>query len=255
MSPNALDWDADAYRVVAVPHLEWAAQVLDRLALRGDETVLDAGCGSGQVSALVLERLPEGHLIGVDASPAMIAGAREELGDDPRVRLAIGDLLELELDEPVDAVFSSAVFHWILDHDRLFGRLHDALRPGGRLEVQCGGDGNIAEVQRVIDALSGDERFSAYLRGGAKPWNYAGIATTESRLRGAGLDAGRVWLQEWPIVPPNAREYLRTVVTPWHLDRLPGELHEPFLDALLAAMPRPLELRYVRLNVSATRPG
>ena len=87
---GALDWDADAYTVVAAPHLEWANQVLDRLKLRGDETVLDAGCGSGHVTALLLERLPEGRLIGVDASESMIASANNEFGDDPRVELQVG---------------------------------------------------------------------------------------------------------------------------------------------------------------------
>ncbi len=255
MSEQALDWDADAYKVVAVPHLEWARQVLDRLALTGGETVLDAGCGSGHVSALILERLPEGRLIGVDASQSMIDSAREELGDDPRVELVVSDLLELELSEPVDAVFSSAVFHWILDHQRLFTRLHDALRPGGRLEFQCGGEGNIGEVERAIESLSGDERFAPYLRGEMQPWNYAGVAPTQSRLRDAALDPDRVWLQTWRVVPPDPRAYLSSVVLPWHLNRLPEDLHEAFLAAVLETCPRPFELRYVRLNVSATRPG
>ena len=251
---GALDWDADAYTVVAAPHLEWANQVLDRLELRGDETVLDAGCGSGHVTALLLERLPEGRLIGVDASESMIASAREEFGNDPRVELHVADLLELDLTEAVDAVFSSAVFHWILDHERLFSKLHAALRPGGQLEFQCGGEGNIAEVQRVIEALSGDERFASYLRSELQPWNYAGVGPTETRLERAGFETARVWLQAWPVAPPEPREFLRTVILPWHLERLPEELHEAFLTAILEAMPRPFDLRYVRLNVSARRP-
>ncbi len=255
MSSRPLDWDADAYKVAATPHLEWARQVLDRLALAGDETVLDAGCGSGHVSALILERLPQGRLIGVDASPSMIASAREALGQDPRVELVTRDLLELELDAAVDAIFSSAVFHWILDHRRLFERLHAALRPGGRLEFQCGGEGNIAEIERVADALSGDERFSSYLRGETQPWNHAGVAPTQSRLERAGFDVGRVWLEAWPVSPSDPREFLRSVILPWHLERLPADLRDAFLTAVLEAMPRPFGLRYVRLNVSAVRPA
>jgi trans-aconitate 2-methyltransferase len=252
---GALDWDADAYTVAAAPHLEWANQVLERLELNGDETILDAGCGSGHVTALVLERIPEGRLIGIDASESMIESARKEFADDPRVELQVGDLLGLDLEEAVDAVFSSAVFHWILDHDTLFSRLYAALRPGGRLEFQCGGEGNIAEVQRVIESLSGDERFAPYLRSELKPWNYAGVGPTETRLQRAGFDINRVWLQAWPVVPPDPREFLRTVILPWHLERLPANLHEAFLTAILETMPRPFGLRYVRLNVSARRPS
>jgi trans-aconitate 2-methyltransferase len=250
-----INWDAGTYDRVADPHDEWGRQVLDRLELSGEETVLDAGCGTGKVTALLLERLPRGHLIGIDSSPAMIERAQQAIGSDPRVELRVGDLLELELDEPVDAIFSTAAFHWILEHERLFGRLFSVLRPGGRLEAQCGGEGNIAEIQRVLDALSGDQRFSAYLRPEERAWYYASIGDTDSRLRRVGFDVGRVTLEPWPVTPRDPRAFLSTVILPWHLDRLPPELREEFVTAVLAAMPGQLTLRYVRLNISARRLG
>jgi trans-aconitate 2-methyltransferase len=136
------DWDASTYERVSGPQVEWAARVLHRLPLRGDETVLDAGCGSGRVTQMLLERLPRGHVVAVDAAPSMVEAARAALGD--RATVLLSDLTELEVDEPVDAAFSNAVFHWIPDHARLFARIHAALRPGGRLIAQCGGAGNIA---------------------------------------------------------------------------------------------------------------
>ncbi|MDQ4131321.1 MAG: methyltransferase domain-containing protein [Actinomycetota bacterium] len=130
-SPGGLDWDAATYDRVSDPQLGWGLELLDRLPLRGDEVVLDAGCGSGRVTRALLERLPGGRAIAVDASPAMVERARAALGSQARVLR--GDLCELTLEEPVDAVFSNAVFHWIPDHARLFSRLRDVLRPGGRL--------------------------------------------------------------------------------------------------------------------------
>jgi trans-aconitate 2-methyltransferase len=253
VSSPALDWDAQSYDRLTAPHVAWGEAVIERLAPHGDETVLDAGCGSGQVSSMLLERLPEGRLICVDASESMLEGARERLGADSRVELVRADLLELELDTPVDAVFSSAAFHWILDHDRLFARLHDALRPGARLEAQCGGQGNIAELERCIDALAGEERFAPYLRTAQRPWNYASVGDTESRLAGAGFADARAWLEEWPVTPRDPQSFLRTVILPWHLNRLPDELHEPFVEGLITSAPRPLTLDYVRLNISARR--
>ena len=85
-------------------------------------------------------------MIAVDESPSMTKAARERLG--PAVEVLTLDLLELDLDEPVDAVFSTATFHWIADHERLFWRLHGTLRPGGRLVAQCGGEGNITVLLR-----------------------------------------------------------------------------------------------------------
>jgi trans-aconitate 2-methyltransferase len=143
MNTGPKEWDARMYDRVSDPQFEWGLEVLDRLELAGDEFVMDAGCGSGRVTAKLLERLPNGRVLCVDASQSMIELAREALDD--RADYLVTDLLELEVDQPVDAVFSTATFHWILDHDRLFARLYDSLKPGGRLVAQCGGEGNVAE--------------------------------------------------------------------------------------------------------------
>ena len=137
------EWDAGTYDRVSTPQQEWARPVVARLGLRGDETVLDAGCGSGRVTEVLLDALPRGEVIAVDGSAAMVAEARAQLGEE-RVSYIHSDLLDLDLDEAADAVFSNAVFHWITDHERLFKRLRSALRPGGRIEAQCGGEGNVA---------------------------------------------------------------------------------------------------------------
>jgi trans-aconitate 2-methyltransferase len=254
MASGTTDWDAESYHRIAGMQERWGLGVLDRLPLEGDETVLDAGCGSGRMTRHVLARVPRGRVIGVDAAPSMIEHARSELGDDERLELIVADLAELELDEPVDAVFSNATFHWVLDHDRLFRRLHAALRPGGRLEAQCGGEGNVAEFERAIDALSGDERFAPYLRGTLRPWKFAGVGETEVRLERAGFVAARLWLERKRFQPRDPRGYLRASGLASHLDRLPEDLHEAFVDAVTGSMPRPLVLDYVRLNISAQRP-
>jgi trans-aconitate 2-methyltransferase len=249
---SSRDWDAATYDRVADPQEEWAREVIERLELRGDETVLDAGCGSGRVTRLLLERLPRGRVIGVDSSPSMIEQARRSLGD--AVDLIVSDLVGLELDEPVDAIFSNAAFHWILDHRRLFERLHAAVRPGGRLEAQCGGIGNIEDFLNSVESVNGDERFAPYLRGIASAWNFASPGDTEIRLQRAGFEVRRCWLEERLARPPDPRAYLETVCLSPHLDRLPKDLHAPYVASVLEAGPRPLTLDYVRLNISARRP-
>jgi trans-aconitate 2-methyltransferase len=249
----SVDWDATTYDRVADPQEEWGREVLARLELRGDERVLDAGCGTGRVTKLLVERLPRGHVIGVDASASMIERARETLG--PGVELIVSDLLDLELPEPVDAIFSNATFHWILDHQRLFTRLYAALRPGGVMEAQCGGEGNVAEWIRAIDAANGDERFAPYLRAMPPATHFASVADTESRLRRAGFEVARVWLYDRIYEPPQPRDFVRSVGLSKQLDRLPAELQDAYVDVVLGTMPRPLVLHYVRLNISVTRPA
>jgi trans-aconitate 2-methyltransferase len=251
------DWDAATYDRVSDPQEEWGREVLARLDLRGSETVtvLDAGCGTGRVTRLLLERLPRGRVVGVDESPSMVEAARESLEEfGERIDLRVGDLRRLELDQPVDAIFSNATFHWILDHQTLFNRLFAVLRPGGALEAQCGGEGNVAEWERAIEAMEGDERFAPYLRGMLPPFYFASVGDTWVRLERAGFAVGDVWVEERSVTPREPREYVRAVGSAKLLERLPERLHEEFVDALLGSMARPLTLRYVRLNISAQRP-
>ena len=247
MTPR--DWDAAAYECLAAPITAMGADVLDRLVLNGDETVLDAGCGTGNVTRVLLERLPRGRVIAVDGAPSMVEQAREMLPSAVDVHQA--DLLELELEEPVDAVLSTATFHWILDHDRLFARLHDVLRPGGRLVAQCGGQGNVEEVKRAgLDAAS-EPRFAAHFEGWAGDWMFATPRETERRLLAAGFSDVWCWLTRVDVDPGDPAGYLRAICLGSFLARLPEELREPFVAAALERLPQPLEIHYVRLNILA----
>jgi trans-aconitate 2-methyltransferase len=244
------DWDAATYHRVSGPQVEWASAVLDRLELRGDETVLDAGCGSGRVTLMLLERLPRGRVVAVDQAPSMVDHARAALGDRAQVMRA--ELTELELDDPVDAVFSNAVFHWISDHDRLFERMHAALRPGGRLAAQCGGEGNVARFHGAARAAAAEEPYATHLAGWDGPWNFAGPGETAERLARAGFEAVETWLEPYPMAPDDPGDYLRTICLGHHLEQLPEELRDGYVAAVLERSD--LELDYVRLNITARRP-
>jgi trans-aconitate 2-methyltransferase len=239
------DWNAASYERVSAPLEAMGRELLDRLGLRGDERVLDAGCGTGRVTAALLERLPRGEVVAVDGSPAMVQQARERLG--PRVDVRVADLTELELSPPVDAILSTATFHWIADHDRLFERLHAVLRAGGRLVAQCGGEGNIAAVRAAIERVAEPslERWPG-------PWRFASPGETAARLERLGFEDVRTWRQDVRVEPANPREYLETVVLGSHLPRVPAERRGAFVDAVLAALPEPA-IEYVRLNLTARR--
>jgi trans-aconitate 2-methyltransferase len=224
-------------------------EVLARLELDGDETVLDAGCGSGRITQALIERLPHGHVIAVDASGSMVAAARERL---PGADVRVVDLLELDLSEPVDAILSTATFHWILDHERLFAQLHTTLRPGGQLVAQCGGAGNIDVLRSHANDVLARETYAAAFAGFRQPWNYAGPEETERRLRDAGFTSAHCWLQPAPKQPDEPREFLSTIVLGPHYQHLPVELREQFMDDVLAELGDPVVIDYVRLNIDAT---
>jgi trans-aconitate 2-methyltransferase len=249
----ARDWDAATYERVSAPLAAMGREVLDRLLLRGDETVVDAGCGTGKVTRLLHARLPRGRVIAVDAAPSMAEQARALLPPDVDVRTA--DLTTLDLGETVDAILSTATFHWIADHDGLFARLFSALRPGGRLVAQCGGRGNVAAVKDAGLAVAAEPPFAPHLGGWPGDWNYATPEATERRLRAAGFTDAWCWLTRVDVDPGDPYAYLRSICLGSFLERLPAELHEPFVRAALERLPDPLVLHYVRLNILARRPG
>ena len=247
------DWDAQTYERVSGPQARWAEQVLDRLPLDGDETVLDAGCGTGRVTKMLLDRLPHGRVVAVDSAPSMVAQAREAL-DPAHADVLQADLAEVVLEESVDAAFSNAVFHWVPDHEALFARMFDALRPGGRLVAQCGGEGNVERFLRLAEAVAEREPYAPYLSGWKGPWNFAAPERTAGRLTAAGFADVQTSLEPWPVTPEEPLAFVRTVCLGNHLERLPAELREPYAEAVVHECGTPPLLDYVRLNISARRP-
>lgn len=253
------DWEGASYDALSTPQQQMGGDVLERLGprLRGDETVLDAGCGSGRVTAALLPLVPRGRVIGVDGSPSMIAEARQLL--PAAVDLEVQDLAELVLDTQVDAIVSTATFHWLPDHARLFEHLARVLKPGGPLEAQCGGAGNIASVDAAIERLREHAPWDVALTGWAGPWNFATPEETAVRLEAAGFVDVRTWLESRPVplAVEHEHAYLRTVVLGSHLARLPEIAHDDFVEAVRDELrvDGRVVLDYVRLNISATRAG
>ena len=239
------EWDAGTYDRASLPQQGWASDVLERLGaqLAPRATVLDVGCGTGRVTERLLELDHVERVLAIDASWAMVVAARERLGE--RATVWREDVLDLALDQPVDAVFSTAMLHWVRDHDRLWPRLAGALRPGGILEVQCGGHGNIARVREVIEDVA--PAFPEI--DGWSPWTFATPEDTERRLTAAGFTVARCWLQPQPSSPDDLDGFVRSSILPAHLERLPEDRREAFAAAVVGRLEPPLD--YVRLNVSA----
>ncbi|MEV6006635.1 class I SAM-dependent methyltransferase [Streptomyces sp. NPDC051976] len=243
------EWDAKTYDSLPLPHLGWGRRTLGRLPLRGDERVLDAGCGTGRDTEGLLELLPQGRVVAVDGSARMLDQLRERLaGRLDRVEVVHADLTKpLPFDGEVDAVFSVAAFHWIDDHAALFASLASRLRPGGRLVSECGGQGNIAVVNAAVADVLG---------GAPDMWDFAGVDDTRARLAAAGLTDIDVRLRPDPahLTPgPQLESFLATVILGAHLDTLPAADRTPFVQAVAARLPAPV-IDYVRLEISATRP-
>jgi trans-aconitate 2-methyltransferase len=246
---DLLEWDASTYDLLELPHRRWGRDALARLSLRGDETVLELGCGSGRDSERLLEALPRGRLVGVDGSRQMLEHLRARLGDGGgRLEVLHRDLREpLRLYGPFDAVMSVATLHWLPDHQHVFDELACIVRPGGRVVIEAGGRGNIAGFLQALRGLIDDD--------GSRFWNFATVSGTRARLSRAGFDEIAVRL-----VPDEARfedrrqleAFVATVMLAAELRELPSDRGAMLVADVCDRLPEPA-IDFMRLQIEARR--
>ncbi len=259
-STNAHEWNSAAYHKVSNPQFEWGLKVLERVHVRGDERVMDAGCGSGRLTAKLLERLPHGEVVGVDLSQNMLQQAAEHLKDfNGRAKLVRGDLANLPFNAEFDGVFSTAAFHWVKDHDALFRSLARSLKPGGWIVAQCGDGANLQRARERVHVLMRTAKYESFFREWQSPWEYADDRTTADRMTRAGFTDVKTWLEFAPVNFPNAdtyREFVGPVILRPFLNAITDEqLRDEFLNEVVqqAAVANDLRLDYWRLNMEGRK--
>jgi trans-aconitate 2-methyltransferase len=259
---DAREWNSAAYHRLSAPQVSWGKKVLSRLSLRGDEVVLDAGCGTGRLTAELLEALPKGHVVGIDLSQNMLRTAGEHLAPQfgDRLSLVAGDFLHVPFEHAFDGIVSTAAFHWVLDHEKLFASLYNALLPGGWLEAQCGGGPNVAGLRARADTLAATPKFATYFTGFREPWLFQDAESAASTLKRAGFVDVETSVEAAPTLLDDAdhyREFVRNIIFRRHLENLPTEeLRAEFMEKLTrqaAADDPPFSLDYWRLNLRGLR--
>jgi trans-aconitate 2-methyltransferase len=234
-------WDGAAYDALPLPHEQWGIRTIAALNLQPNETLLDAGCGTGRDAQLALEQLSDGALICVDQSSTMLDQCRSRFGQDSRVRILEGDLDKVlpVAPESVDAIMSVAALHWLADHKNVWRHLFTALKPGGRIATDCGGFGNLEKTLALVPQIDPNIKFP--------DWYYANVSSTEQLLKDAGFVNIQVSLRPHPTPLPDKETlatYLKTLVfREWNADQI-AKMSDLLTDNTLD---------YVRLEVRANK--
>jgi trans-aconitate methyltransferase len=260
---TAKEWNAASYHPVSAPQTEWGRRVLSRLTVRGDERVIDAGCGTGRLTGELMRMVPNGRLIAIDRSWNMLLTARANLRPEFGTRIAFVrvELPWMPFASWADLVFSTATFHWVRDHAALFAETFSALKPGGRVFAQCGGGPNLAGAHRLAEAVMHTAPFAKYFHDWSSVWEFSDAETAAARMRHVGFVDVVTSLEPAPTTladEASYREFVTTVIYNPHLALLPeGPLRAAFIDTITAraaAQDPPFTLDYWRLNLEGRRP-
>lgn len=254
---SSREWNSDAYHRLSEPQVSWGKKVLSRLRLRGAEAVLDAGCGTGRLTAELLDALPRGRVVGVDLSQNMLKSAREHFAHfKPRANFVLCDLLRLPFVDCFDGIVSTAAFHWVLDHDQLFANLRRALVPEGWLEAQCGGGPNLFCLRERAGELAATGKFTSFFAGFHEPWLFQNAEGAAQTLLRAGFVEVETSIEAAATILNGAEQYnefVRNIVLRRHLENIPSEqLRAEFMAELTdraSADNPPFSLDYWRLNL------
>ena len=264
-APTKAKWNAAAYAANSVVQQSWARELIAKLKLRGDERILDVGCGDGKVTAEIARALPHGSVVGTDASAEMIAFAREMFPPkkNPNLEFHVMDAREIQFAHQLDLVFSNAALHWVDDHEAILRGASAALKSGGRLIVSCGGKGNAHDVFLALRPEMRLKRWCQYFRKMPMPYFFYAPGDYEKWLPKFGFKINQLKLAPKDAVYPGAdgfATWLRTTLIPY-VQRVPENLREEFISAVtqryVAKHPPDksgqVHVRMVRLEIDAVK--
>ncbi|MGO9307450.1 MAG: class I SAM-dependent methyltransferase [Spirochaetia bacterium] len=266
MSGPSVRWDAADYARNSAAQRQWARELIEKLALSGNESVLDLGCGDGKVTAEIAQRLPDGRAVGLDSSGEMIRLARTAFppSSHQNLRFEDGDARTLEFEREFDVVFSNATLHWVKDHRPVLAGVARSLRPGGRMLFQMGGRGNGSEIFQVAREMAAGEQWGRWFVGFDFPWGFYGSEEYGRWCAAAGLKVRRIELLPRIMTQKGAEGLAGWVRTTWmpYTERVPADRREAFIREACARYLRAhppddqgnVSVRMVRLEVDAEMP-
>ena len=185
------EFDGKKYEKASAHQKEWGLSIIAELCLRGDERVLDLGCGDGTLTRQLADLLPHGEVVGIDASKGMIGVAQEK--ERENLSFILKDISCLDYVEEFDLIFSNAALHWIKDHNLLLRNVRRALRDGGVIRFNFAGDGNCSSFFKVVREVILKDRFRRYFQEFEWPWHMPSVTEYELTVEQSGFTKAKVW--------------------------------------------------------------
>jgi trans-aconitate 2-methyltransferase len=230
-------WDPKLYSSSSSSQKNWGLEILAKLYFKGNERVLDVGCGDGKLSAEIARSLLEGSVLGIDLSEGMITFARDHYPPEkfPNLSFMQMDAGELTFDSEFDVVFSNAALHWIKAPETALKGFFKSLKPGGALLAQFGGRGNAAEIFKIVDSMLENERWNTYFRDFVFPYGFYGPEEYSNWLKNAGFSVKRLEMISKDMALDGKKGIYDWIDSTWHpyTQQVPHRLKEEFINELV----------------------
>ncbi len=185
------EFDGKKYKKSSIHQKEWGTKIIAELNLRGDERVLDLGCGDGALTKKIHDLLPAGNVVGIDASEGMIKEAKKL--ETKRLSFFKQDINEIDYFEEFDLIFSNANLHWVKDHRKLLLNCYKALKSTGFIRFNFAGEGNCSNLFRVIKQVMYDKKYQQFFKDFKWPWYMPNLKEYKNLLSGCEFKDIKVW--------------------------------------------------------------
>lgn len=229
-------WNPADYERSSSAQFSWAIGLISGLDLKGDESIMDIGCGDGKISAILASLVPKGRVVGIDLSSEMINFARSRFPNEdfPNLSFQVGDASGLNFPEEFELAVSFACLHWVKDHLPVLKGVYRSLRPEGKVLFQCGGRGNASKILDITEDLIRSERWAQYYQGFSFPYHFYGPEEYKLWLSQAGLKARRVELVPKEMVHQGQAGLEGIIRNTWlpYTERLPAGLRPEFVSEI-----------------------
>ncbi len=206
------EFDGKKYEKASIFQQEWGNKLISELNLKGDEDILDLGCGNGLLTANLAKLVPNGNVIGIDASEGMIEVAKEK--ERNNLKFELMDLNEPGLDCQFDFIFSNAALHWVKNHERLWNNIQKILKSNGFVRFNFAADGNCSHFFKIIREVIEFEEYRKFFSGFQWPWYTPTLDEYENILKNFAFSELNIWEENKDRFFPDKEAVIRWVNQP-----------------------------------------
>ncbi|HOK39420.1 MAG TPA: methyltransferase domain-containing protein [bacterium] len=258
MKKNFYKWNPELYQNNSAAQYNWANAILNTYNFKGNETVLDIGCGDGKITYLISQKLFNGEIIGIDLSKEMVEFAQKKYSNQKNLKFKKLNVLRMRYKNKFDLIFSNACIHWIKNHSLLLKKIKDALKNNGKILLSFGGRGNAEQVIKIINKIIKIKKWKSYFTNFKFPWFFPSDNYWQTILLKNNFKINRIELVPKLMSFNNENEFIGWLKTTWmpYIERIPEKLQNFFISEITNKFLKEnigLDIKMMRLEIYAEK--